>query len=293
MVPCTLSFEFFPPRSEAAGHKLYEAAGALAALEPAFMTVTFGAGGTTQEGTESAVLKIQKDTGVPVAMHLTYINFTIAECIDYLDELWAKGIKRLVALRGDLPPGLSWPLDPDGDYFQYTSDFVTAIKARHPFDVSVGAYPEKHPDAPDLSSDIRALKIKCDAGADRAITQFFFDNDVYYRFIDAVRKAGIATPIVPGILPISDFAKMKRFAESCGAGVPEWLYARFDGLEDKPQEQARIAQEIFTAQIEDLCAHGIKHFHIYTMNKSEMILNACDTLKEYGLMQVQKRRPHT
>ena len=286
----TLSFEFFPPRNEAAATRMERVVPELAALDPAFMTVTFGAGGTTQEGTENTVLKIQSEHNVPTAMHLTYIDFTITDCMDYVNELWGMGIRHLVALRGDLPADLQWPLDRDGDYFQYTSDFVAAIKERHPFEISVGAYPEKHPDAPDLSSDIQALKYKCDAGADRAITQFFFNNDVYYHFLDEVLKAGIDTPVVPGILPIANFEKMCRFAKSCETDVPAWLCEKFDGLERKPEEAAKIAEEILYKQLQDLTDHKIPHFHIYTMNRSGPIVKACEKIGLCGLMPEQQRR---
>lgn len=276
----TFSFEFFPPRSEKAADKFWPVVAELATLNPQFMTVTFGAGGSSQEGTEKTVQRIVQDFSIPTAMHLTYINFTIAEIGDYLDGLWGKGVRHIVALRGDMPPDLKWPLDKDSDYFQYTSDFVEYLKARHPFEISVGAYPEKHPDAPDLSADIEALKIKCDAGADRAITQFFFDNDLFYRFVDAVLQRGIQTPIVPGILPIGDFEKMKRFAQSCGANVPNWLQEKFEGLEDKPEEAQKIATDIFHAQIEDLTSRHIPHLHIYSMNKAQP---AFDVIKELGL----------
>ena len=274
----TLSFEFFPPRSETAENRMKSVIPALAALDPAFMTVTFGAGGSTQEGTENTVKDIQNNYGVPTAMHLTYINFTRQDCLDYLDELWDMGVRHLIALRGDLPDGLSWPLDPDGDYFQYTSDFVAAIKTKHPFEISVGAYPEKHPDAPSLDADIQALKYKCDAGADRAITQFFYNNDCFYHFRDEVAKAGIETPIVPGVLPIANFAKMKRFADSCGANVPDWVCAKFDGLDHNASEAAKVAEDIFTNQLRDMVENGVEHFHIYTMNREGPIVKACEAL---------------
>lgn len=177
-----------------------------------------------------------------------------------------------------MPSDLNWPLDPDEDYFQYTSHFVAALKARQNFEISVGAYPEKHPDAPSLDADIEALMKKCDAGADRAITQFFFDNKHYYDFLEACEKKGISKPIVPGILPINDFEKMMGFAKMCNTTVPYDIQKSF--IESAPEDHTKIAEDIFKTQTQDLIDNGVSHFHLYTLNKSEMLENAC---KELGL----------
>ncbi|MCB1530378.1 MAG: methylenetetrahydrofolate reductase [NAD(P)H] [Rhodospirillales bacterium] len=276
-----LSFEFFPARTDQGAQGLMKTVRDLAALDPVYMTVTFGAGGGGREGTLETLKALQSVTDVPLGSHLTYICLTKAELSAYLETLWAGGVKHIVALRGDMPKDqadVKWPLDPDLNYYQYTSDFVEGIRAQHPFEISVGAYPEKHPDAPSLESDIEALKKKCDAGATRAITQFFFNNDSYYRFLDKVRAAGISTPVVPGILPVYDFKGMLKFAKNCHAHVPPWVHEKFDGLDGRPEEALKIAEGLLTAQCRDLMDHDVPHFHFYTMNKPELPLKVCKTL---------------
>lgn len=272
----TISFEFFPPKTEAAGNTLWAAAAELAALGPAYMTVTYGAGGSTRDGTRGTLLKMKKEFGLPLASHLTFINTRKQDLLDLTDSLWRDGIRHIVALRGDMPKDLAWPLDNDGNYFQYTSDFVEGLLAQHKFEISVSAYPEKHPDAPDMAADIMALKKKCDAGATRAITQFFFDNDVYFDFVDQVRKAGINTPICPGVLPIHDFKGMLRFAERCRAGVPAWIHEKFEGA--SPEDAPKIAADILCAQVQGLAERGVGHIHFYTLNKAAITREACKAL---------------
>ncbi len=272
----SFSFEFFPAKTPKGLENLQNDAQTLAKLDPTFMTVTYGACGSSQDVTFDLVTDIQDATKTPIATHLTYINTTRPDMYELADKLWASGIKHIVALRGDLPEDLSWPLDRDDDYFQYTSHFVVALKARQNFEISVGAYPEKHPDAPSLNADIEALKKKMDAGADRGITQFFFNNDSYYKFLDATAKAEIKKPIVPGILPIYDFDKMLGFAETCQAYVPDELKVRFDGVSD--EDKPKVAEEIFLTQIHDLKDNGVEHFHIYTMNKTDLILKLHESL---------------
>ncbi|MAZ75951.1 MAG: methylenetetrahydrofolate reductase [NAD(P)H] [Micavibrio sp.] len=274
----TISFEFFPAKTEAGLEKLKKDAAILSGLNPTYMTVTYGAGGSTQDKTFEIVEQMQELTGKPIASHLTYINKPKKEIYALADEIWDRGIHHLVALRGDMPEDLNWPLDPDEDYFQYTSHFVAALKARQDFEISVGAYPEKHPDAPSLDADIEALMKKCDAGADRAITQFFFDNKHYYEFLEACAKVGINKPIVPGILPIHDFEKMMGFAKMCNTTVPYEIQRRF--IESPPEDHTKIAEEIFITQCRDLIENGVSHFHFYTLNKAEMLEHAC---RELGL----------
>lgn len=271
----TFSFEFFPPKSEKAAETLWAAVPELAALGPSFMTCTYGAGGSTRDGTVDTVTRMERETGLPMAAHLTFINTVRPELQSFTDQLWNANIRHIVALRGDMPDDLQWPLDPDGDYFQYTSDFVEGLKSWHDFEISVGAYPEKHPDAPDLSADIEALRKKCDAGADRAITQFFFDNDVYYNFVEECQKAGITTPIVPGLLPVHDFKSMCNFAGRCQATVPQWLREKFENTDDP----AALATELLCTQVEDLAASGVPHIHFYTLNKADVTKEACAGLK--------------
>ncbi len=258
--------------------RLLDTAASLADKKPSFMTVTYGAGGSTKDGTLATVTRLQNETGIPMAAHVTFINTEIPQLKDFADELWNSGIKRLVALRGDLPDDLSWPLDLEGNYFQYTSEFVAALKSWHDFDISVGAYPEKHPDAPSLAADVKALRLKCVAGADRAITQFFFDNSVYYNFLDECEKAHIKTPIVPGLLPIHDFKSMLSFAKKCRATVPGEIRAKFEEVENDTEGAKNLARDLLCAQVEDLAKQGCPHIHFYTLNKSDIVDMACQSL---------------
>lgn len=274
----TVSFEFFPPKTDKSAETLWKSVPELVDLNPKFMTVTYGAGGSTRVGTLDTIMKKMSMTDVPVGSHLTFINTTKDELYAYVDDLWDRGIRHIVALRGDMPDDLQWPLDDDTNYFQYTSDFVEGLVARKPFEISVSAYPEKHPDSATLADDIRALKLKCDAGATRALTQFFFDNDAYYRFVDACEKEGIETPICPGLLPIHDFASMCRFAGKCQAHVPDWLHEKFEGLEDKPDEAKKIATDLIVKQTEDLAKNGAPHIHFYTLNRASMTKDAVQAI---------------
>lgn len=269
----TFSFEFFPPKTEKSVIDLDQAAVELAALEPSFMTVTYGAGGSTRDGTYETVTRLHGLTTVPMAAHLTFCGTPKSELDGYIDKLWEAGIHHVIALRGDLPVGKSMADYTGPEFYHYTSDFVEALLKRHPFEISVGAYPEKHPDAPSLALDIEALKKKCAAGATRAITQIFFSNEIYYSFLEQTAKAGIVTPIVPGLLPIIDFAKAQRFADTCHATIPHQLHTKFDGLEGDDVRKAAI--DVLAAQIDDLKAHGINHFHFYTLNKSDLSIAAC------------------
>ncbi len=268
----SISFEFFPPKSGKSAQELLDSVGTLASYNPKFMTVTFGAGGGSRDGTLQTLKNLQKAAPVPFGSHITFISMTKPDIDHYIDRLWDQGIRHLVALRGDMPTDLVWPLDPDAEYYQYTSDFVEALAKRHPFDISVGAYPEKHPDAPSLDADLDALRKKCDAGATRAITQFFFDNDVFYRFVERAQKAGITTPIVPGILPVHDLAKTCSFAERCAASVPDTVK---NALADYSPEKA---EDLLAAQIDDLIQNGVDHIHFYTLNKSSIVSGVCDKL---------------
>lgn len=269
----SFSFEFFPPKTEKSAADLDQAALGLSALNPSYMTVTYGAGGSTRDGTFNTVTRIADLTKTPMAAHLTFCGTPKDELDVYIDKLWDAGVHHLIALRGDLPPGKSMADYTGSEFYHYTSDFVSALKARHPFEISVGAYPEKHPDAPSLALDIEALKKKCAAGATRAITQFFFSNDIYYRFLEDTAKVGITTPIVPGLLPIGDIQKILKFAATCHASVPQAIQARFSGI--APEDAEKVAIEILAAQIEDLQSHGVRHFHFYTLNRAELCMAAC------------------
>lgn len=242
------------------------------------MTVTYGAGGSTRDKTIEIARGVLERSNVPTAAHLTYINSTRKDLYKLADELWENGIKHIVALRGDMPADLQWPLDPDAEYFQYTSHFIAALKARQDFEISVGCYPEKHPDAPSLDKDIEALMKKFDAGANRAITQFFFDNALYYDFLEQAHAFGIKGDICPGLLPIHDFKSMCNFAQRCQTSVPDWLHEKFEGLEDKPEDAQKVAAELLLSQCEDLIKNGAPHIHFYTLNKSAITRDVCEAL---------------
>lgn len=273
MAKPSISFEFFPPKTPQGDDALLETVKTLAKLNPSFMTVTFGAGGSTRVGTLKTLTAIRGVTDIPLACHLTFISLTKTDLRAYLDTLWDMNVRHIVALRGDMPADLQWPLDPDLDYYQYTSDFIEGIKAHKPFEISVGAYPDKHPDAPDFAADLVALKKKCDAGADRAITQFFFDHDRYGAFLTETTQAGIKTPIVPGILPIGNYESMIKFAGRCGAHVPALIREKFESADE--DKHADIAGEILRWQIDDLSRLGASHLHFYTLNKAGMLVKAC------------------
>lgn len=275
MTAPSISFEYFPPKTEAAEKQLWEAAPKLAALDPLFMTVTYGAGGSTKDGTIAALKRMIERFDIPMASHLTFLTTTRADLDAYIDTLWETGVRHIVALRGDLPDGKSFEDFRGENYYDVTSNFVMDILKRHPFEISVAAYPEKHPDAPSLQADIEALRLKCEAGAERAITQFFFDNEDYFRFMEQCASAGITTPICPGLLPIHDFKSMVRFAGKCEANVPDWLHEKFDGLEDKPEEARKIATDLLVAQTRELAEAGVPHIHFYTLNKFDITAEAC------------------
>lgn len=278
MSKATFSFEFFPPKTDKTTELLFKAIEDLKALNPKFMTVTYGAGGSTRNKTLEIIKRVIANTDIPTASHLTYINSPRKEMYALADELWENGVHHIVALRGDMPADLEWPLDPDAEYFQYTSHFVAALKARQDFEISVGAYPEKHPDADSIDKDVEALMKKIDAGANRAITQFFFDNTVYYEFLEHCAKANIKAPIVPGLLPIHDFKSMCGFAGRCQASVPKWLHERFAGLEDKPEDARKVALDLLVGQSEDLVKNGVEHIHYYTLNKSDITTQAVEAI---------------
>lgn len=271
----TVSFEFFPPKTDKGRDGLIRVAESLAQLNPKFMTVTFGAGGSTRDGTMEMACAIKDATGVPMAAHLTHICMNKEELRDYSQKLWDSGIRHIVALRGDCPEDWQRPAGSDDLYYNYTSCFVEGLLSHNPFEISVSAYPEKHPDASCINSDIEALKMKADAGATRAITQFFFDNNIFYEFLEKVDDRGITLPIVPGVLPIQNFEKMMRFANTCEAHVPDWLQAKLEPVKDSPEDTYKVAEEVLQEQLADLVKSGIEHIHFYALNKADLILGAC------------------
>ena len=272
-----VSFEFFPPHSEAMEATLWESVQRLKSLAPSFVSVTYGADGSTRERTHAAVERIVKETDLTAAPHLTCIGASRGEIDDVAREYWDMGIRHLVALRGDPPQDVdTYVPHPDG--YAYASDLVAGLKNVADFDISVAAYPEVHPEAPNAFFDLENLKRKLDAGASRAITQFFFDVDAFLRFRDLATAAGIESSIVPGILPISRFPQLQRFAEQCGATVPEWLRERFAGLEDDAETRQMIAASVAIEQVRRLQAEGISEFHFYTLNRSELTVAICHAL---------------
>ena len=274
MLDRSISFEFFPPKTPAAAEVLLASATDLKVLNPEFVTVTFGAGGSTKSGTFDTANMLKDVLGLTVGAHISYFGTKKADLFTYADMLWDNGIRHLVALRGDIPEGVTADQYQHEDYFQFTSDFVEALVAARPFDISVGAYPEKHPDAPDMTADIKALKLKCAAGSKRAITQFFFGTDIYREFLRQTTEAGIQIPIVPGLLPVADFSKVKGFATKCGANIHPAIEDRFS----KSSDPYQTAVDLLASQIDDLINLNVPHLHFYTLNRADLILAAFQKL---------------
>ena len=275
--PVDVSFEFFPPHSEEMEERLWRSVERLAALGPRFVSVTYGADGSTRERTHAAVARIVSETNLTAAPHLTCIGASRGEVNEIAREYWDMGVRHLVALRGDAPPDSSGYI-PHPDGYAYAADLVAGLKKIGDFDISVAAYPEVHPEAPSPIFDLDNLKRKLDAGASRAITQFFFDVDVFLRFRDLAAAAGIESVIVPGILPITRFPQLERFADRCGASVPEWLHEQFAGLNDDKETRQMIAASVAIEQVHKLQAEGISEFHFYTLNRSELTFAICHAL---------------
>lgn len=270
--PFEVSFEFFPPKTDIMEERFWESVHKLAPLHPRFVSVTYGAGGSTRERTLRMVSQIKAETGVDAAAHLTCVGASKADVDTVVHAYKTAGIKRIVALRGDPAEGIGKPFVPHPEGYRSAAELVAGIKAIGNFDVSVAAYPEKHPQSPSVDADIDNLKRKIDAGADRAITQMFFDNGDYFRFVDRARKAGITAPIVPGIQPIHSFKQISGFAGKCGATIPGWLAARFDGLEEDPETHALVASAVAAEQVLELVDEGNTEFHFYTLNRSNLVL---------------------
>jgi len=272
-----VSFEFFPPNTEKMEATLWQSIQRLAALEPRFVSVTYGADGSTRERTHAAVARIANETQLTPAPHLTCIDASRGEIDDIARKYWDMGVRHLVALRGDVPKSDAAYV-PRIDGYDFAADLVAGLSKIADFDISVAAYPEVHPEAPSPLFDLDNLKRKLDAGASRAITQFFFDVEVFLRFRDLCATAGIESVIVPGILPITRLPQLQRFAESCGASVPDWLHERFAGLEDDAETRQMIAASVAIEQVRKLQAEGINEFHFYTLNRSELTYAICHAL---------------
>jgi len=273
--PVAVSFEFFPPNDEVAATQLWHAVQRLAPLAPRFVSVTYGADGSTRSRTHQCVLRILRETDLLVAPHLTCVGATRAEVAQIAADYWQHGVRHLVALRGDPQGAATQPLA--GGY-AYASDLVRGLRSATPFDIAVAAYPEGHPENPGVAVDVENLKRKIDAGANRAITQFFFNTEAFLRYRDRCAAAGIQVPIVPGILPITRFPQLLRFAERCGAEVPGWLRRRFDGLDGDPETRRLVAAHVAIEQVQELQRHGVAEFHFYTLNRAELTYAVCHAL---------------
>lgn len=273
-----VSFEFFPPKTSAMQEKLWASIGRLAPLQPDFISVTYGAGGTTRERTHETVARVVKETSLPVAAHLTCVAATKEEVNEVLRAYWDAGVRRLVALRGDAPGGAGEPYAPHPGGYANAAELTAGARAVAPFDISVACYPEKHPDSASVAEDIEMLKRKVDAGASRAITQFFYDNAHYFRYLERVRAAGIDIPIVPGLMPVTNFAGLRKMADICGATIPGRLVKLFQNLDDDPGTRQLIAATVAAEQCLDLAEQGVRHFHFYTLNRDELVYALCHML---------------
>ncbi|HKC03712.1 MAG TPA: methylenetetrahydrofolate reductase [Sphingomicrobium sp.] len=272
-----VSFEFFPPKTEAMGETLWASIQTLAPLHPRFVSVTYGAGGSTRERTHATVERILKETQLTPAAHLTCVGATREEVDAVARDYWDAGVRHIVALRGDAPEaGARFEPHPDG--YANAADLVAGLTRVAAFDISVAAYPEIHPDSSDRRADLENLKRKVDAGADRAITQFFFSADCFFRFRDEAAAAGLDVEIVPGILPVSNVATTRRFAQICGAAIPDWLDRMFEGLDDLPAARQLIAATVAAELCGQLYAGGVRHFHFYTLNRAELSYAICHLL---------------
>ena len=272
-----VSFEFFPPKTEKMEQTLWESIKTLEPLNPRFVSVTYGAGGSTRERTHATVERILKETPLTPAAHLTCVGATRDEVDEVAQSYWAAGVRHIVALRGDpTEPGSKYRPHPGG--YNDATGLVAGLKKVAPFDISVAAYPEVHPDSSCRQFDLENLRRKVDAGADRAITQFFFSADCFFRFRDEAAAAGIDAEIVPGILPVSNVATTRRFAQSCGASIPQWLDNLFEGLDDLPAARQLIAATVAAELCGQLYAGGVRHFHFYTLNRAELSYAICHLL---------------
>ena len=273
-----VSFEFFPPKDEGMEKILWNSVERLKPLAPDFVSVTYGAGGSTRERTHATVKRILNETPLTPAAHLTCVAATRGEVDAIVRNYHDAGVRHIVALRGDPVGGAGEKYAPHPGGYQNAADLVAGIKRVGDFEVSVSAYPEKHPDSPTLEADIDMLKAKVDAGASRAITQFFFENDLYFRYLERVRARGIDIPIVPGILPVQNFKAAKNFATRAGASVPVWLAERFAGLDNDPTTRKLIAAAVAAEQVIDLFDRGVTNFHFYTMNRADLVYAICHLL---------------
>jgi len=272
-----VSFEFFPPKSEAMEAQLWDAVRTLEPLGPRFVSVTYGAGGSTRERTHATVARVQRETSLAAAAHLTCVEATRDEIDQVAEEYWAAGVRHIVALRGDPPTkGAKYATHPGG--YENAAALVAGLRRLHPFEISVAAYPELHPDSEHAAADLDNLKRKLDAGANRAITQFFHEPETFFRYRDEVAAAGIDAEIVPGIMPVTNFASVQRMSAMCGTAVPPWMGRLFEGLEDQPAARQLVAATLAAELCRKLYAGGVKQFHFYTLNRADLAFAICHIL---------------
>jgi methylenetetrahydrofolate reductase (NADPH) len=272
-----VSFEFFPPKTEKMQQALWDCVARLAPLAPRFVSVTYGAGGSTRERTHETLLRIAAETTIRPAAHLTCVGASRGEVDDVARRYWDAGIRHIVALRGDPPEGQG-PYRPHPDGYAYASQLVDGLRRIADFEISVAAYPETHPEAASSQADLDNLKRKIDAGASRAITQYFFDVGVYFRFVDRARAAGIEVPVVPGILPVTNFAQVRKFSAACGTSMPGWMADLFAGLDDDPDTRRLVAATVAAEQCRALVAGGVNELHFYTLNRADLTFAICHIL---------------
>lgn len=272
-----ISFEFFPPKTEKMEEQLWDSIVTLAPLGPRFVSVTYGAGGSTRERTHNTVARIAKETTIPAAAHLTCVDATRDEIAEVANAYWEAGVRHIVALRGD-PPNAGGKFEPHPQGYASAAELVEGLRKLHPFEISVSAYPETHPEAASAQSDIDFLKRKLDAGASRAITQFFFEPETFFRFRDTVAAAGIEPEIVPGIMPVSNFAAIQRMSKMTGTAIPDWMAHLFEGLDDHPSARQLVAATISAEMCRRLYAGGVRQFHFYTLNRAELSYAICHLL---------------
>ena len=273
-----VSFEFFPPKTEAMDERLWDTVVKLAQLNPDFVSVTYGAGGSTREPTARTLSRIIGETGMPAAAHLTCVDATRDEVDAVIADFIARGVRRFVALRGDPAAGAGTRYAPHPQGYANAAELCGALSRYGDIDISVSAYPEKHPESADFATDIDMLKRKVDNGAKRAITQFFFENDTFYRYRDRVAARGIDVDIVPGILPIGSFKQVTNFAARCQSHIPARLFERFDGLDSDPEMHRLVAAAVAAEQVDNLAENGVSEFHFYTLNRAELTIACCRML---------------
>ncbi len=272
-----VSFEFFPPKTDEMEQRLWSSINKLKHLNPNFVSVTYGAGGTTRKRTHGTIKRILSETDLRPASHLTCIGASKQEIDEIARNYWNMGVRHIVALRGDMPASSpNYQLHPGG--YQYANELVEALKKIADFEISVAGYPEKHPEAPTMEIDIENLKRKVDAGADKIITQFFFDSENYLRFVDKCRAAKINIPIIPGILPVTNFKQVKHFSKMCGAKIPQWMSSIFEDMDDKKETRKLIAAMVAIEQCRILYKSGVDNFHFYTLNRSDLVIAICHIL---------------